>query len=71
MIFYTSDLHFCHSNIIKLCNRPFNNVDEMNSVLVSKWNERVNKNDIVYILGDIGYPKNNIERFLKTQSPSI
>ena len=29
MIFVTSDIHFSHSNIIKYCNRPFENIFEM------------------------------------------
>lgn len=27
---FTSDLHLNHSNIIKYCNRPYDNIDEMN-----------------------------------------
>ena len=33
MIYYISDLHLGHANIIKLCKRPFSDVDEMNAVL--------------------------------------
>lgn len=59
MIYYTSDLHFCHKNIIHLCNRPFKDIDEMNEVLIKNWNGRVRKNDTIYILGDFAYPKND------------
>lgn len=52
-IFFTSDLHFGHENIIKYCNRPFANVDEMNNSLVDNWNSVVDDKDIVFILGDI------------------
>lgn len=52
MIFYTSDLHFDHNNIIKYCNRPFSSVEEMNTALITNWNARVTDNDFVYILGD-------------------
>jgi len=51
--FYVSDLHFGHENIIKLCKRPFSNVDEMNEVLIKKWNEKVTNGDTVYIIGDL------------------
>ena len=54
-IFYTSDLHLGHANIIKLCNRPFSNAEEMNETLVSNWNCVVSKNDIVYVLGDVAF----------------
>lgn len=57
-IFYMSDLHFCHFNIIRLCNRPYKSTEEMNEDIVSKWNSVVGKNDIVYIAGDVGFPKN-------------
>lgn len=58
MIFYTSDTHFCHKNIISLNNRPFKDIDDMNESLILNWNKKVQKNDIVYILGDVGFPKN-------------
>ncbi len=50
--FYTSDLHFDHERIIELAYRPFKTVAEMNTTLITNWNERVTKSDIVYIIGD-------------------
>lgn len=58
-IFFTSDHHFGHANIIKLCNRPFENVDEMNEKLIENWNEKINPEDDVYHLGDFGMTKDN------------
>lgn len=54
-IFYTSDLHFGHSNIIKYENRPWDNVEDMKNGLIARWNARVNQNDTVYILGDFAW----------------
>lgn len=51
-IFFTSDHHFGHKNIIKFCNRPFESIDEMNEELISRWNAKVGPNDEVYHLGD-------------------
>lgn len=51
-IFFTSDLHLDHANIIKYCNRPFADVNEMNEAIIQNWNERVWPEDVVYLLGD-------------------
>lgn len=51
-VFFTSDLHFGHSNIIQYCNRPYPDVESMNAALIRNWNEVVRPNDVVYILGD-------------------
>lgn len=60
MIWFTSDTHFCHSNIIKYSNRPFQNVVDMNVALIVNWNERVGTDDLIYHLGDFGFGKLNI-----------
>jgi len=53
--FLTADPHFGHGNIIRYCNRPFADADEMNRTLIERWNARVNKRDTVKILGDFGF----------------
>ena len=45
--FFTSDSHFHHANIIKYCNRPFSSVEEMNQVMIERWNEVVKPDDVV------------------------
>jgi len=51
-IFFTSDSHFGHGNIIKYCKRPFLSVEEMDAEMIRRWNRVVKANDIVYHLGD-------------------
>ena len=51
--FFTSDLHFGHENVIKFDERPFNSVEEMDEELIKRWNNKVGKGDIVYVLGDL------------------
>ena len=52
MLYYTSDLHLGHANIIRHCNRPFTNADEMDATLIKNWNNKVARSDTVYIVGD-------------------
>lgn len=54
-IFFTSDLHFGHKNIIRFDNRPFTSVEEMDATLITNWNKKVSPKDTIYILGDISW----------------
>lgn len=52
-IWFTSDLHFGHRNVLRFCDRPWDNEKEMGNGLVENWNNTVGDNDIVFILGDV------------------
>lgn len=54
-IWFTSDTHYGHANIIKYCARPFADVHEMNKALTEKHNAVVRPGDIVYHLGDFSF----------------
>lgn len=54
-VYFTSDLHFNHSNIIRFCDRPFSSVQEMNEKLILNWNETVGLEDEIYCLGDFAF----------------
>lgn len=51
-LFFVSDTHFFHKNIIDFCNRPFSSVEEMNEAIINNWNNVVSPNDYVFHLGD-------------------
>ena len=59
MIYYISDLHFGHRNVIGMDGRPFETIEEMDETLIRLWNERVTDEDDVYILGDFAYRNGN------------
>ena len=40
-VFFTSDTHFDHFNIIEYCDRPFTNVKAMNEHIITNWNKTV------------------------------
>lgn len=51
-IFFTSDTHFLHKNILSYESRPFESHEEMTEKMIEVWNEQVSDNDVVYHLGD-------------------
>ena len=58
-IFFTSDTHFNHFNIIGSCNRPFKDENEMNEMLIENWNKVVGEDSIVFHLGDFAWGGQN------------
>lgn len=71
-LFFTSDLHLFHDNCIKYCNRPFVNVDEMNSTIIANWNNKIKPDDSVFLLGDLSFGKpEQTETILKELNGNI
>lgn len=50
--FFTADSHFGHSSIIRMCQRPFRSVAEMDAAMTEAWNAAVGPEDRVFHLGD-------------------
>lgn len=57
-IWFTSDLHFGHQNIIRFCNRPWETTEDMDLNLIQNWNSVVKPNDLVFDLGDFAFASN-------------
>lgn len=55
MIYFTSDTHFGHENIIRFCKRPFVDAQQMDEVMIANWNAVVSEKDEVYHLGDFSF----------------
>ena len=50
---FTSDLHLNHRAVIRMCERPFEDVTEMNNAILRNINAVVRPNDTLYLLGDL------------------
>ncbi|MFW6046363.1 MAG: metallophosphoesterase [Candidatus Woesearchaeota archaeon] len=55
MIYFTSDQHFYHKNVIRYCQRPYSDITQMQNDIIKKHNEVVSKKDTVYHLGDFAF----------------
>ena len=55
MIFFTSDLHVGHTNILNLCKRPFTNIIEHDDTIIKNHNNVVSDVDTIFDLGDVGF----------------
>lgn len=55
--FFTSDNHFFHKAILRLCEntRKGSDVTEMGELMIQKWNDTVGIADTVYMLGDFSF----------------
>lgn len=68
-VWFTADTHFGHSRIIEYCKRPFSNHEEMDELIIQRFNEVLHPDDRLYHLGDVSWSswdKTNLKR-LNTQ----
>lgn len=59
-IWFVSDTHFGHKNIIKYCGRPYADTGEMDAALLDNWNKVVKPEDTVWHLGDVAFHNHEI-----------
>lgn len=54
MKYFIADLHIGDKNVMLYEHRPFETAEKMREQIIKNWNEKVNDEDEVYLLGDIG-----------------
>ncbi|AGS81151.1 hypothetical protein [Caulobacter phage Cr30] len=77
-IFFASDLHLCHTNIVKFTDResgerirPYESLEEHDEILIQNWNKTVRSFDTVYVQGDICINKKGIEKVSRLHGRKI
>ena len=63
MIYFSSDLHFCHQRDFLYEPRGFSSIEEHDSAIIKNWNEIVTPDDEVFVLGDL--VMNDVEAGIK------
>lgn len=67
-LYFISDMHFFHRNIIKYCpdREPFGaqlySLDDMHNDMIKHWNSTIGDNDVVVNLGDMFFNEDTYER---------
>lgn len=77
-VFLISDTHFGHNNICTFLRtdgvttlRPFANADEMDEVLIERWNKVVGVHDKVYHLGDVAIARRKIATMARLNGKKV
>lgn len=66
-IFFISDTHFGHANILNFKDkkgnpvRSYSSVEEMDEALIKNWNSVVKPQDKIYHLGDVAIPRKGLD----------
>lgn len=70
-IFFTSDWHIGHANVLIFDNRPFRDLNHMHETLVNNFNATVPARSVTYFLGDMGLCSGDLIRSVVTQLNGI
>jgi calcineurin-like phosphoesterase family protein len=65
--FYIADPHFGHEAVIRMNQRPFDSIEEMDRTIINNWNSVVKKLDEVYIVGDLIFRSRNQPEYYLSQ----
>lgn len=55
MLWFTSDTHLGHANVLGFTDRPWSSIDAMNRGIINNINARVMPGDELYVLGDFSF----------------
>lgn len=68
LVYFTSDTHFGHKNILAFANRQFKDLKEHDEKLVENWNNKVPNNAIIIHQGDfaLGLKSSKLKWILET-----
>lgn len=61
-VYFTSDWHVGHANVLTFDQRPFRDLNHMHESLVDHYNAVVGVSDLCYFLGDMGWGKDGALR---------
>lgn len=59
-VWFTSDTHFCHKNVLSHDNRPFSSIEEHDETIIRNWNSVVDDKDVVFHLGDFCFSNSKV-----------
>ena len=62
---FTADTHLGHGRIIKHCNRPFNDHEEMDEAILQRFNEVIQPGDPLYHIGDVSFSTCDLSGFFR------
>lgn len=71
MIWLTANQNFGRHSAIEQWNRPFTNINEMNQALILAWNQVVEPNHTVWVLGNFAWDPESAEEALKKLNGNI
>lgn len=69
-VYFIGDLHFGHKNIVNI-RSDFKSSYEHDEFLVETWNQKVKKNDLVYVLGDVAFNVEGLEKVRRLNGRKI
>jgi calcineurin-like phosphoesterase family protein len=60
-VWFWSDHHFGHNNVLKYCNRPFPSTELMRDCLIGNHNKLVGVDDITVFVGDVSFLDSHVK----------